>query len=480
MAENIFTDLGRIIEQVGKDKGIDRQVVIDAVIQGMLVAARKKWGTYREIEAQYNEESGEVELFEFKEVVKDEDFVDEEVEIKMTEALELDPDAQINDTIGTKLESGDLGRIAAQTAKQIITQRVRDAERDIIFNEFEQRKGEIASGIARRVERGAIVVDLGRTEAYIPPREQIPGEQYKPGDRLQGYIADVRQTTRGPQIIMSRADERYLVKLFEMEVPEIYDGIVEIMAAAREPGQRAKIAVRSKDSSVDPVGACVGMKGSRVQNIVQELRGEKIDIVNFEEDATAFVCNGLAPAEISKVFVDEVNRSMEVVVPDHQLSLAIGRKGQNVRLAAKLTKWKIDILSESSAAQKSADATFNLMLIPGMTETMAQNIFQSGFSSFQAIAESAVDEVMAIPGYDTEEKARALVDTAQAVIDKYEAEGKPVPAAPKASGAEAASSGVGLSGGSAKSKAEERLKEELSQLKQQEAQEQKNETNDKE
>lgn len=472
MAENVFTDLGRIIEQVGKDKGIDRQIVIDAVIQGMLVAARKKWGTYREIEAQYNEESGEVELFEFKEVVNDEDFVDEEVEIKLTDALELDPAAQINDTIGTKLESGDLGRIAAQTAKQIITQKVRDAERDIIFNEFEQRKGEIASGIARRVERGAIVVDLGRTEAYIPPREQIPGEQYKPGDRLQGYIADVRQTTRGPQIIMSRADERYLVKLFEMEVPEIYDGIVEIMAAAREPGQRAKIAVRSKDASVDPVGACVGMKGSRVQNIVQELKGEKIDIVNFEEDTTTFVCNALAPAEISKVFVDEMNKSMEVVVPDHQLSLAIGRKGQNVRLAAKLTKWKIDILSESASAQKAADSIFNLLLMPGMTETMAQNIFQSGFTSFQAIAESAVDEIMGIPGYDTEDKARALIDSAQGLVDKYAAEGTPIPTAPKAAGE------ATVSTGSAKSKAEERLKEELSQLKQQEEQEQ-NEHNDK-
>lgn len=463
MADTMFTDLSRIIEQVGKDKGIDKQVVIDAVIQGMLVAARKKWGTYREIEAQYNEESGEVELFEFKEVVNDEDFVDEEVEIKMSEALELDPDAQLNDTIGTKLESGDLGRIAAQTAKQIITQRVRDAERDIIFNEFEQRKGEIASGIARRVERGAIVVDLGRTEAYIPPREQIPGEQYKPGDRIQGYISDVRQTTRGPQIIMSRADERYLVKLFEMEVPEIYDGIVEIMAAAREPGQRAKIAVRSKDSTVDPVGACVGMKGSRVQNIVQELRGEKIDIVNFDEEHTRFVCNALAPAEISKVFVDELNRSMEVVVPDSQLSLAIGRKGQNVRLAAKLSKWKIDILSESAAGQKSAEAIFNLMLIPNMSETMAQNIFQSGFSSFQAIAESAVDEVMGIAGYDTEEKARALIDSANALVEQYKAEGKEIPKAPKAA------MEAHVPSGSAKSQAEERLKEELSQLKQQES-----------
>src|ERR1700733_5322448 len=390
MAENIFTDLGRLIEQLGKDKGIDRTVVIEAIEQGMELAARKKFGTYREIEAKYNEEAGEVELFEFKEVVNDADFIDEEVEIKLSEALELDPEAQLNDSIGRKLESGDLGRIAAQTAKQIIMQKVREAERDIIFAEFEQRKGEIASGIARRVERGAIVVDLGRTEAYIPPREQIPGEVYKPGDRIQGYIADVRASTRGPQIIMSRADERYLMKLFEVEVPEIYDGIVEIVAAAREPGQRAKIAVRSKDAAVDPVGACVGMKGSRVQNIVQELRGEKIDIVNYDEDVARFVCNALAPAEISKVFVDEGNREMEVVVPDTQLSLAIGKKGQNVRLAAKLTHWKLDILSETNMSTKTAQAILNLMLIPGMNETMAQNIYQSGFSSVQILKDTEV------------------------------------------------------------------------------------------
>ncbi len=459
MADNMFSELSRIIEQVGKDKGIDKQIVIDAVIQGMLVAARKKWGTYRDIEAQFNEETGEVELFQFREVVEDADFIDEEVEIKLSEALELDPDAQVHDSIGSKLETNDLGRIAAQTAKQIITQRVRDAEREIIFNEFEQRKGEIASGIARRVERGAIVVDLGRTEAYIPPREQIPGEQYKPGDRLQGYIADVRQTTRGPQIIMSRADERYLMKLFEMEVPEIYDGIVGIMAAAREPGQRAKIAVVSKDPSVDPVGACVGMKGTRVQNIVQELRGEKIDIVNWDEEPTRFVCNALAPAEISKVFVDEDNRTMEVVVPDQQLSLAIGRKGQNVRLAAKLSGWKLDITSESASAQKTAESIFNLMLIPSMTETMAQNIFQSGFPSFQAVADAALNELMAIPGYDAEEKAQKLLDDAQALLDQYKAEGKEIPTAPKAETAVASTGGA-----SAKAKAEERLKEELQNL----------------
>lgn len=460
--ENVFSDLGRLIEQLGKDKGIDKAVVIEAIEQGMELAARKKYGTYREIEAKYNEEVGEVELFEFKEVVKDEDFIDEEVEIKLSEALELDPEAQLADSIGRKLEAGDLGRIAAQTAKQIIMQKVREAERDIIFAEFEQRKGEVASGIARRVERGAIVVDLGRTEAYIPPREQIPGEVYKPGDRIQGYIADVRASTRGPQIIMSRADERYLMKLFEVEVPEIYDGIVEIVAAAREPGFRAKIAVRSKDGSVDPVGACVGMKGSRVQNIVQELRGEKIDIVNYDEDSARFVCNALAPAEISKVFLDEGNREMEVVVPDNQLSLAIGKKGQNVRLAAKLTGWKLDILSETNMASKNAQAVVNLMLVPGMTETMAQNIYQCGFSSVQQLAESEAEAVANVPGYDGE-KAQKLIDDAKALVAQYKAEGKALPTV-SAKGAEGAGR-VAMASQDAKSQADARLREEMAQLK---------------
>jgi N utilization substance protein A len=458
-ADSMFSDLSRMIEQVGKDKGIDKQIVIDAVIQGMLVAARKKYGTYREIEAQYNDESGEIELFEFKEVVPDEQFIDDEVEIKLSEALELDPEAQISDSIGAKLETEGLGRIAAQTAKQIITQRVRDAERDIIFSEFEERKGEIASGIARRVERGAIVVDLGRTEAYIPPREQIPGEQFKPGDRLQGFISDVRQTTRGPQIIMSRASGEYLKKLFEMEVPEIYDGIVEVKAAAREPGQRAKIAVISKDAAVDPVGACVGMKGSRVQNIVQELKGEKIDIVNWDEDPARFVCNALAPAEISKVFLDDNEHSMEVVVPDHQLSLAIGKRGQNVRLAARLSGWRLDILSESNAAARTAEAIFNLMLIPNMTETMAQNIFQSGFGSFQALSEAGVEDVMNIPGYEDEAKAKDLIDSAVALVEEYKAEGKEIPTIPQATKAE-----EDAGTGNALSDADARLKEEMAAL----------------
>ena len=458
--ENIFSNLSRLIEQLGKDKGIDRQVIIEAVVQGMLSAARKKYGTYRDIEAQYNEETGEVDLYEFKEVVTLEEYVDELIEIPLEEARKLDPEAQLKDSLGIKLEVGELGRIAAQTAKNLILQKVRDAEQEIIFSEYEQRKGEVASGVARRVERGSIVVDLGRTEAHIPAREQIPGEAYKPGDQIQGYISEVRQTTRGPQIIMSRADDRYLVKLFEMEVPEIYDGIVQVMAVAREPGQRAKIAVHSRDAAVDPLGACVGMKGSRVQNIVQELKGEKIDIVNWDQDITQFVCNALAPAEISRVFVDDANKEMEIVVPDNQLSLAIGKKGQNVRLAAKLTGWKLDILSESNAAARTAESIFNLMLIPGMTETMAQNLFQSGFGSFQALAEAGLDEVTAVPGYEEDPKAQSLINEAQTLLKKYRDEGLEVPTNPTRIETKKESSG-----GSAKALADQRLKEEFAQLK---------------
>lgn len=457
MAENMFSELSRVIEQVGKDKGIDKNVIVDAVTQGMLIAARKKYGTYREIEASYNDDTGEVELFEYKEVVTKEKFIDEEVEITLEDARKLDPGVQLDDSIGIKLDSSDLGRIAAQTAKQIIVQKVRDAEREIIFNEFEQRKGEIASGIARRVEKGAIVVDLGRTEAFIPPREQIPGESYKPGDRLQGYLLEVRQSTRGPQIIMSRADERYLMKLFEVEVPEIYDGTIEIMAAAREPGQRAKIGVRTKDPSIDPVGACVGMKGTRVQTIVQELKGEKIDIVNWDEDIARFACNALAPAEISRVFLDEENKEMEVVVPDGQLSLAIGRKGQNVRLAAKLTGWKIDILSETAASARTAESITNLMMVPGMSETMAQNIFQSGFGSFKSISESSAEELMTVPGYDDPAKAEKLLSEAKALVKQFVDAGKPVPMP-------AVVSAQNRGAGDAKAQADLRLKQEMEKL----------------
>jgi len=460
--ENVFSNISKIMDALGKDKGIEKDVVVNAVQQGLLAAARKKYGTYREIEAQFNEDSGEVELYEFKEVVNDEEFIDEEVEIKMTDALKLDPEAQLGDAIGIKLDMSDLGRISAQVAKQIITQNVRDAEREIIFAEFEQRKGDIASGIARRVERNAIVVDLGKTEAYIPYREQIPGEIYKPGDRIQGYISEVRQTTRGPQIIMSRADSNYLLKLFESEVPEIEDGIVELVGAAREPGQRAKMSVKGLDPTVDPVGACVGVKGSRVQNVVQELSGEKIDIVPFQEDIALFVCNALQPAEISKVFMDEENNEMEVVVPDDQLSLAIGKRGMNVRLASRLTGWKLDILSESDAAARTANTIFNLMRIEGMSETMAQSLFQSGFGSLELLSQSEPEVVMLAPGFEDPDKASDLIEKAKVAYEEWAAEeaSKPKEEASVATATGAAA----VPSMNAQASADERLKAELAGL----------------
>ena len=424
---DILSNLGRIIDQVSKDKGVDKNIVIGSVVQGVLTAVRKKYGTYRDIEVKYNEDNGQIELFEFKKVVPDNEFEDEEVEIKYSEALKLDSEARLEDQIGARLSLSDLGRIDAQTAKQIIVQHLRSAEHDIIFTEFEKRKGEVVSGIVRRMDFQTIVVDLDKTEAYIPRREQIPEEQYKSGDRIQGYLLEVRQTTRGPQIIMSRAHEKYLIKLFETEVPEVYEGIVKIVSAAREPGQRAKMSVYSTDPAVHPVGACVGIKGSRVQNITQELKGERIDIIIWEDNPVTYVCNALAPAKIVKVVVDEENKQMQVIVPDDQLSLAIGKKGQNVRLAVKLTGWNLDLISESDADNKKRSALFNLCLLPDMTETMAQSIFQYGFSSVKEIAESSLSDLQAVPGYEEKEKAEMLWKSARDMVEQYKREGKEFP-----------------------------------------------------
>ena len=427
MSLDSLSHLGRIIDQVSKDKGFNKEVIVNSVVQGVLTAIRKKYGTYRDIEVKYNEESGEIELFEFKKVVPDDEFEDEEIEIKHSEAVKLDPEVQMEDQIGTKLEMEDLGRIDAQMAKQIIIQNLRSAENEVIFNEFEKRKGEIASGIVRRVDPNMIVVDLEKTEAYIPRREQIPGERYKSGDRIQGYLLEARQTTRGPQIIMSRAHENYLIKLFETEVPEVYEGIIKIVAAAREPGQRAKMAVYSTDPAVHPVGACVGVKGSRVQNITQELKGERVDIIVWEENPVQYVCNALAPAKIVKVLVDEENKQMKTIVPDDQLSLAIGKKGQNVRLAVRLTGWNLDLVSESELEKRKKEAIFNLCLLPNMTETMAHGIYQYGFVSIQDLATTTLDSIKDIPGYEDEQKARGLILSAQKLIKEYKVEGKEFP-----------------------------------------------------
>ena len=324
-------------------------MVLEALELAVLTAANKKFRNSRELEAHYNPEAGEVELFEFVTVV--DEVQDSYKEIDLDEAREIDPDVEVGDSLGMKMDASGFSRIAAQTAKQVIIQRVREAERETIFNEFLERQGEVINGVVRRFEKGDLVVDLGRAEALLPHKEQAPREVYRQGDRVKALITEIRMTTKGPLILLSRTHPMMLAKLFEAEVPEIAEGIVEIKNVVREPGGRAKIAVCSHDSDVDPVGACVGMRGSRVQNVVSELRGEKIDIIPWSEDVARFACNALSPAVVSKVYVDEDNRSMEIIVADDQLSLAIGKRGQNVRLAAKLTGWKIDIKSETRAAE---------------------------------------------------------------------------------------------------------------------------------
>lgn len=346
--------LKHAIEQIVKEKGIDRQVVLEAMEQAVLTAANKKYRNSRDLEARYNPESGEVELFEFVTVV--EEVEDSYKEIDLEEAREIDPDVEVGDSLGEKLDASGFTRIAAQTAKQVIIQKVREAERDTIFNEYSDRQWEIITGMVRRFEKGDLLIDLGRAEAILPSKEQMPREVYRPGDRIRAIITDIRMTTKGPQIILSRIHPSMLAKLFEAEVPEVAEGIVEINAIVRDPGSRAKLAVSSNDPDVDPVGACVGMRGSRVQNVVSELRGEKIDIIPWSEDIARFACNALSPAQVSKVFVDEENRSLEVVVADDQLSLAIGKRGQNVSLAARLTGCRIDIKSEAKAAEEELQA----------------------------------------------------------------------------------------------------------------------------
>ena len=342
-------NLKQAIEQIVKEKGIDRQVVLEAMEQAVLTAANKKYRNTRDLEARYNPDSGEVELFEFVIVV--DEVQDSYKEISLEEAREIDPDVEVGDSLGEKLDASGFTRIAAQTAKQVIIQRVREAERETIFNEYRDRQWEIITGMVRRFEKGDLLVDLGRADAILSSKDQMPREVYRPGDRIRAIITDIKMTTKGPQIILSRTHPSMLAKLFEAEVPEIAEGIVEINAVVRDPGSRTKLAVSSNDPDVDPVGACVGMRGARVQNVVSELRGEKIDIIPWSEDIARFACNALSPAQVSKIFVDEENRALEVVVADDQLSLAIGKRGQNVSLAARLTGCRIDIKSESKVAE---------------------------------------------------------------------------------------------------------------------------------
>ena len=413
-------NLKREIDQIAKDKGIDTNEIIAALEEAMVQAAHKRHGADREFEARYNDELGEIEIFEFREVV--DEITDSTRQILVGPArADFDPDAEVGDEIGVKLDTTSFGRILAQTAKQVIIQRIRDAERDNTFDEYSDRKGEIVNGIVRRFEKGSLVIDLGRAEAVLPPKEQVPRENYRPGDRVRAYVSAVTKATKGPQIVLSRACIEMLTKLFEQEVPEIYERIVTIESAAREPGGRSKIAVSSRDSDVDPVGACVGMKGSRVQAVVQELRGERIDIVPWSADAARYVCSALSPAQVSKVIIDEETQSMDVIVPDDQLSLAIGRRGQNVRLAVQLTNWRIDIKSETKMREIARWLSETVSVVDGLGDPEAELLLQQGVTSLEDLSECSDELLLQFPGID-EASAASIKQRAAELILRRDSE----------------------------------------------------------
>lgn len=413
-------DLKRLIEQMGKEKGIDKEIIVDALETAVLTAARKKLGLDLDLEVNYNEEAGEMETFLFKTVV--EHVLNPDTQISLQEAREtLDEDAELGDSLGIKIETDTFGRIAVQTAKQIIIQKVKDAERDNVYEEYKDRKGELVNGFVQRFEGGSIIVSLGISEGIILPSEQIKRESFRRGERIRAYIYDVKRISKGPQILLSRTHPGFVRALFEMEVPEISEGLIEIVNIAREPGNRTKISVRSEDRDIDPVGACVGMRGSRVQGVVQELRGEKIDIVPCSDDPVRYICNALSPAKVDRVYMDEEARTMEVIVPDDQLSLAIGRAGQNVRLAARLTGWKIDVKSETGVAEAKHEGAESLMQIAGIGERTAELLYGEGFKGVAMVASAEPETLSSIKGISAK-KATVWIEEAKKIIDSESGE----------------------------------------------------------
>jgi len=416
----MISDLKRIIDQISRDRGFDKKLLVEAIEEAVASAARKKFGSRRDIEVRYNEEFGEVEVFQFRSVVENAE--DEQTEISIAEATVLDPEVQLGDELGEKMENiTELGRIAAQSAKQVIIHRMKDAEREVIFDMFKDRQGEVVSGIVQRFERGNMIINLGRTDAILPKDHQIPKRSFKQGDRIRAYLMEVRQNSRDSQLVLSRTADEFLAKLFHMEVPEISEGIVRIMGVSREPGFRAKIAVSSSESDVDPVGACVGMKGSRVQNVVQELQGERIDIVTWSPDPAKYVYNALAPAHVSMVRVDEDANSLLVVVPNDQLSLAIGRQGQNVRLASRLMGWRIDVKSEQRYANLEDSGYQSLLKIAGIDESLADQLLAKDIKSAVDLSKSSVEDLNIIRAID-DEFALQLIEAAGKVAEEWMAE----------------------------------------------------------
>ena len=409
MPQLIINDLSSVIDQVSKDKNIDRSLVIEALEQAILAIARKNLGIGYDLEAHYTEETGEIEVFMFKQVV--DEVKNPRTEISVEDAVKNDPDAIVGDSLGLKVEKNIYGRIEAQVAKQVIFQKIKEIEHKNIFDEFNERTGEIVSGLVRKVEKSMIIVDLGKTEAILPKQEQIYSETYKPNDRIRAVLSNIKMEKGGPKLILSRASDEFLIKLFELEVPEIYDGAVKIARVARAPGFRSKIAVYTTDKDIDPVGACVGVKGFRIQSIINELRGEKIDIIPYSDNPAKLVVNALSPAEVSKVAVNEDTKTITVIVPDDQLALAIGKQGQNVRLATKITDYKIDINSESKAGKKDQSAYKVLMDIPGIGDIIAKLLYQSGYSSVEDIANAPVSELVKDISVD-ERKAEKIINSA--------------------------------------------------------------------
>jgi transcription termination/antitermination protein NusA len=416
-------ELLQIADAVAREKSIDRTLVLAAMEDAIQKAAKSRYGSENEIRAEIDPRTGEIRLARLLEVV--ESVVQEATEISLKDARRKNPEANIGDYIAEPLPPLDFGRVAAQNAKQVIVQKVREAERERQYAEYRDRIGDVANGTVKRVEYGNVIVDLGRAEAVVRRDETLPREAYRYGDRIRAFIYDVRREQRGPQIFLSRTRPEFMAKLFAQEVPEIYDGVVELKSVARDPGSRAKIAVVSKDSSIDPVGACVGMRGSRVQAVVNELQGEKIDIIQWSPDAATFIVNALAPAEVSKVVLDEDAERIEVVVPDDQLSLAIGRRGQNVRLASQLTGWDIDILTEaeeSERRQKEFNERSNtFMEALDVDEVIAQLLASEGFASVEEVAFVEASEVAAIEGFD-EGTAEEIQERARDYLERREAE----------------------------------------------------------
>ena len=397
-------ELLQIADAVAREKSIDRMIVIDAMQDAIQKAAKSRYGIENDIRCAIDPKTGTTSLTRVQTVV--EAVENDSTELTLEEARRIKPDAEVGDELTEELPPMDFGRVAAQNAKQVIVQKVRDAERDRQFEEFKDRVDEIANGTVKRVEYGNVIVDLGRAEGIIRRDEMIPRENVRYGDRIRAYMYDVRREQRGPQIFLSRGRPEFMAKLFAMEVPEIYDGVVEIKSVARDPGSRAKIAVISKDSSIDPVGACVGMRGQRVQAVVNELQGEKIDIIQWNDDPASFIVNALAPAEVSKVVLDEDSERIEVVVPESQLSLAIGRRGQNVRLASQLTGWDIDILTEQEESERRqkefSDRSQLFMDSFDVDEVIAQLLVTEGFTSVEEVAFVEIGEIAGIEGFDND------------------------------------------------------------------------------